>query len=193
MTKTKNAQRESRVRTHRHLHLLSIAAILMTCVSITATVLLAIKYQKVVDENTSLKTGYTTEKWQPKQEILTPNFGITLEGVDVDDKGVPDHLPLPEGYIFIAVDISVRNVTAEEKLFLPMDHTYIRDESGLRYDLTAAPNVETGIAGSVMSGDTARGQIGFMVPKGQKNLTFYFEPYGDGAGKTAAFDLSSLL
>ena len=165
----------------------------MTIVSISSTVYLAVKYQDVLDENNFLRVGYALQKWQPKQEIITPNFAITVEDVSIDDKGIPQHLPLPEGYVFVAVDLSVRNLTGDEQLFLPQDHTYVKDETGFRYDLTAAPNVVNSIAGAVMSGDKVRGQIGYMVPKDQKNLTFYFEPYGSGAGKTAAFDLSSLL
>ena len=165
----------------------------MTLVSLSATLYISAKYNKLANENASLKTGYSVQKWQPKQEVKTPNFAITVEGLVVDDKGIPEHLPLPEGYVFVAIDVTAQNLTAEEKLFLPQDHAYIKDERGMRYDVTAAPNVENGVAGAVLSGDKIRGQIGFMVPEGQKNLTFYFEPYGDGAGRTAAFDLSSLL
>lgn len=151
------------------------------------------KYNDVRDENKFLKTGHALQKWQPKQEVITPNFAITLEGVNIDEKGIPDHLLLPEGFVYIAVELSVRNLTGEEQLFLPQDHAYIKDQSGLRYDVTVAPNVEKGIAGPVIVGDKSRGQIGYMVPKGQKNLTFYFEPYGSGSGATVAFDLASLL
>ena len=189
MKKDSSSQNNS----HTKLQLFCIATILMTFVSIAATVVLALKYQSVSNENSQLKTGYALQKWQPKQEVITPVFGITVESISVDDKGVPPQLQLPEGYVFIVVDLTVRNLAADEKLFLPQDHLYIRDEAGLRYDLTAAPKVEKSVAGAVVAGDKIRGQVGYMVPKDQKNLTLYFEPYGDGAGKTAAFDLSSLL
>ncbi len=164
--------------------------LVLVLVSLLATVVLAVKYDRLQKDYNLLKNGNSTKIWQPNQEVLTNHFMLKVNKVLIDEVGVPEHLPAPEGTKFVTVDLSVKNMTDSDKLFIVHDHMYVRDESGYRYDSAVAPNVTVGIAGTIAAGDTAAGQVGFLVPKTTTDLKLYFEPYGEDTAQTVIIDIN---
>lgn len=151
------------------------------------------QYTGTYNELNMIKTGYTTKLWQPGEIVETPDFTITINSSDIDTVGIPQYLPAPEGMEFLTIDMTVANKTNQDQLFLPVNSTYLKDQDNNVYGLTATPNVEQGVAGTVPAGDSKTGQIGFMIPQNTQALRFYFEPYGDNGGNTIVIDLNSLL
>jgi hypothetical protein len=166
--------------------------ILVTAISLLLSVAVVFYFQKYNEANQELqtiKTGYELKSWAIGQEVETPDFKITVNSVKKDEVGIPKYLPTPEGFMFVTLDLNVTNKTSEDKLFLPVNNTYLRDNQGNKYSITASPQVEETIAGSIAVGDTAHGQIGYLVPTNVDSLKFYFEPYGENGGNTVAIDL----
>jgi hypothetical protein len=171
---------------------LKYSLILVSAISILLSIALVFYFQKYNDTNQELQTiksGYEFKSWSIGKEVETPDFNIIVNSVKKDAVGIPKYLPAPEGFMFVTVDINVSNKTSEDKLFLPVNNTYLRDEQGNKYSLTATPQAEETIAGSIAAGDSAHGQIGYLVPTSVEQLIFYFEPYGENGGNTVAIDL----
>lgn len=181
---------------HPHHNLITVAAIgavLLTLGSLIGALTISKRYNALKKENDSLKNGYSLRTWQPNELVATNQFQLTVNGVKTDRDGIEKYLPVPEGYKFLTIDLTVKNMTDAEKWFLPEDHMYLKDVSGQRYDLTATKDVQQSIAGPIVAGDTTKGQVGFLVPDNNSSYRLYFEPYGEDRAKVAVIDLSSLL
>jgi Domain of unknown function (DUF4352) len=151
------------------------------------TLLYQSKYTNALQELSDYKNGYSLSTNELGTTAETPDFNITLNSVTYDDKGLVGYIVPPEGMQFVAVDLSVKNKTSSDKMFLPIDSTYVKDQTNIKYFLTTAPNVQEGVAGTVAAGDTVKGQIGYLVPKATTKLNFYFIPYSQTPGKTINF------
>jgi hypothetical protein len=161
----------------------------MVLISLAVTIVFVKRYDKLEKDFNSYKTGYSIKLWSVNDEIVTPKFILKINGLSIDKTGIPQYLPAPEGMDYVSVDLNVKNRTANDEIFIVQDHVYLRDELGNRYNPTVAPNVEKGIAGSIAAGDTAKGQIGFLIPESSQDLKFYFVPYGIEPADTVVIDL----
>jgi hypothetical protein len=173
-----------------HALLFSIACVIL---AVSSTIFYYVKYKNITEELNEYKTGYALKTWAIGDEVDTPDYTISVKEINIDKIGIPKYLPAPEGKQFVAVDLTVKNRTSTEAVFLPINSSYLRDQDGIKYAVTTAPNVEEGIAGQIAPGDTARGMLGYLVPQDISELRFYFEPYGEQAGKTITIDLSDSL
>lgn len=170
-----------------------VLALIATCSSVTATIFYAKRYASLQKDYDTLKNGYKVRLFQPNETVMTDNFSLSVTEVKTDTEGIPDHLPVPEGYKFLTLTLSVKNMTASEQLFLPENHLYLRDANGMKYDITATKDVEQSVAGPIVSGDTIIGQVGFLVPNIATSCRMYFTPYGSDSADVAVIDISSLL
>ncbi|HMT18810.1 MAG TPA: DUF4352 domain-containing protein [Candidatus Saccharibacteria bacterium] len=178
---------------HKLLTIGTIVACLLAITSSAGALVISRNYERIKKENDLLRNGYALKTWQPNELISTDQFQLTVTGVKTDREGIEKYLPVPEGYKFLTVELTVKNMTDSEKWFLPEAHMYMKDASGQRYDLTATKDVQTSIAGPIAAGDTTKGQVGYMVPDNESTYRLYFEPYGEDHAKVAVIDLSSLL
>jgi hypothetical protein len=169
--------------------IISMSAIIVVILAIFTTLHFQNKFNKLSVEFEQYKIGYQTKIFSLGDSIDTAEFSLVVNSVDVDNDGIPGYLPAPEGMKYLAIDISLRNKTDSENIFLPLFETYLRDSEGTRYELTVAPNVESGVAGRIAAGDTVKGQVGFLVPETANNLRFYFEPFS-GVTDTVVVELN---
>ena len=171
---------------------LSYVLICVVLLSVAANLWLMYRYQGAQNEITSLRQGAELKTWSIGDVIETPEFSFTVHDVKVDTVGIPKYLPVPEGQKYVAVDVSLKNKTEDDNTFVPLNTAYLRDADNHKYDLSLAPTVEFTAAGRVASGDTIRGEIGYLVPAEAKELRFYVEPF---ANKSAmiVIDISSKL
>lgn len=160
------------------LYVLSASLMLITIVAVSVNAILWSKYVSTSAELTTLKTGVQKRIWQIGENIETAEFVFSVNEVNVNQQGLEKYLPAPEGMQFVTVDVSMRNKTAEEKVFIPLNTAYIRDSEGNKYELTVSPDVDSSAAGRIAAGDIIKGQIGFLVPESSMGLNFYLEPFG---------------
>ncbi|MCA9349127.1 DUF4352 domain-containing protein [Candidatus Saccharibacteria bacterium] len=168
----------------------AVAAVILTCLIAG----LALRQNhRLKGELYDIKLGYSMHSWLPGESVETEVYRLKLEDVTIDKEGIPVYLPAPSGYMFVTVDLSIDNKSQQDQLFLPLNYTYLKDQTGKKYALTTVPNITNSAAGKIAAGDTVRGQIGFMIPITSTDLHFYFEPYGQDNSSIINFDISSYL
>lgn len=171
----------------------TVVALLATTISTSFTLIYATKYRAIKNENDTLRNGYKKHVLQPHETLTSDHFSLKVEEIKTDKDGLPPYLLVPEGYKFITLTLSVKNMTANDQLFLPEEHLYLRDGSGMKYDLTATKDVQQPVAGTIVVGDTIKGQVGYLVPDAGNDYKVYFDPYGDDFASVGVIDISSLL
>ena len=175
---------------------LRITLLVISTTSLLLTVFLVFtvfRYQSVSSKLDQYESGYSMSTFSPGHEVHTDNFTLTVTGLALDHEGIPKHLPAGDGHMFATIDMTVRNKTTEDRLFIPVNSTYVRDQDGYKYSTTAAPSVTSSLAGQIAAGDTAAGQISYLIPEDTTVLKVYFEPYGDDSSKIVSIDISEYL
>jgi hypothetical protein len=137
----------------------------------------------------ALYAGYELVTYSPGDIVETPDFSLEVTGFDIDTEGIPQYLEVPDDQQYVAVDLTFRNKTSNDAILLPLNDVYLKDETGKKYLVTTAPNVESGVAGRVAAGDVISGQAGFLIPRSLDNVNFYFEPLG-GQDPVVVYNLS---
>ena len=168
-------------------------ALVATSISVAITCIYVSRYNSLKEENSVLRDGYKLRVMRPDETLTSDYYSLKVEKLVADKTGIPQYLPVPQGYKFITLTLSVKNMTASEQLFLPENHLYLRDDNGMKYDLTGTIDVTQPIAGAIASGDMIQGQVGYLVPDDGRSYKLYFDPYGDDKAGLGIIDLSTIL
>ncbi len=170
-------------------------AVLLLVYVIASSALIAyitVQNSNLTKDVQDLKKGAPLTTWSIGDTVDTADFTFTLHDVKTNTTGIQGYLPVPEDKKFIVVDVTLKNKTADEQTFIPLTTAYIRDSQGKKYELTTAPDIQFTAAGKVASGDTIRGEIGFLIPRSEKSAKFYIEPFA-ARSPMVVIDLSAKL
>ncbi|MEO5949686.1 MAG: DUF4352 domain-containing protein [Candidatus Saccharimonas sp.] len=75
---------------------------------------------------------------------------------------------------YVIVEVEVKNPTAQVFHFAPVVQTYLSDDKGNQYDMAPSELANPIAAGSIMPGETKRGQLSYNVPIDVSGLSFHF-------------------
>jgi Domain of unknown function (DUF4352) len=87
------------------------------------------------------------------------------------------------GNKFVVVDVTIKNVSSEERFCSSLLQFTLKDSTGQKYTETIISNV-TPPDGKLAAGDVIRGQIAYEVAASQHNFTFAFEADIVSSGQT---------
>ncbi len=106
-------------------------------------------------------------------------WAITIGGTRATDGGPIAATALPPGDTYLAVDITVKNVTTSAHDFAGYIDFTVTDATGQRYQTTYLPGPSV-VDGTIPPGTAKGGTIAFIVPAGQRAFTLtYADPvYG---------------
>jgi hypothetical protein len=109
------------------------------------------------------------------QPIAKGDFELTMNGVT--DPYVPsdDAYSAEEGYRWVLVDLSLKNIS-QEPLDYGADFFYIIDAGDFEYSSSSAAQDQEFDAGTIAPGETVRGQIAFDMPVEVAPTRLVFDP-----------------
>jgi hypothetical protein len=94
-----------------------------------------------------------------------------------------DFIKPKSGNIFVVVDATFKNVSAEEQDLSTLIQCTLKDSTGQKYDTTFITGA-TPPDGKLAAGDIVKGQIAYEVAASQHDFTFAFEADFISGGQT---------
>ena len=91
-------------------------------------------------------------------------------------KEIPSYFETKEDTMALCVNLTVKNISGSEKLFIPLEEIYIQDSEGNNYAIQAILTCDGGIGGPIQTGEVLQGDLGFMVPKNKKIEKLFYQP-----------------
>lgn len=102
-------------------------------------------------------------------EISVGNIeqAMTIPAVyEVDNDTVP-----------VCVDVSIRNTSGSEKLFIPLEEIKLQDtQSNNSYAIAGVLTCAPGVGGPMQTGEVLHGKLGFLLPKSHGKLQLLYNP-----------------
>lgn len=123
---------------------------------------------------------YPLQVWDQGDTVQSSNISFRINNVRADMQDVPGYWELPEGSKFLIFNITFINKTHSTYQLSPIKTMYIQDISNNRYPVTSAPSITQPFGGEVVSGQSATGEVGLIVPQNLNSLQFAFDPRTPG-------------
>lgn len=108
-------------------------------------------------------------------------FSVTVAKATFDNSIGPK-LHLPDSQKVLVLDVQVTNLSDEKLNYLPIIHTFLRNDQGDTYTFTPGLTENTMPAELIEPGQTLRGDLAFVVPAGYMPFWFYFDARFDNQG-----------
>lgn len=102
----------------------------------------------------------------------------SVRRVPADDFNTPD-----EGNIYIAVDMTVENTSAEAGAFSSLMQLTLKDAEGYSYDQEIFLDLQGIAEGEMAPGEKSRGEVGYQVPEAATGLMLNYDAELLGSGK----------
>ena len=107
-----------------------------------------------------------------KPPIVSTTFQITLYR-HWSNTGGNNYKAAP-GFVYQVVDAGVTQNSGQPKWLAPAIQSYLMDDSGQQYALSPIDTSHPFVSQSYKSGQEARGELGYEVPAGTKNLKWCY-------------------
>ena len=98
------------------------------------------------------------------------------------DNSIAPKLHLPDTERVLVLDVQVKNLSKQPLNYLPIIHTFLRDDQGNTYSFTPGLTSNVMQAKLITPGETLRGELAFIVPSEYLPLWFYFDAKFDDQG-----------
>ena len=108
-------------------------------------------------------------------------FSVTVVKATFDNSIGP-RLHLPNSQKVLVLDVQIVNLSDEKLNYLPIIHTFLRNDQGDTYTFTPGLTENTMPAELIEPGQTLRGDLAFVVPADYMPFWFYFDARFDNQG-----------
>ncbi len=127
-------------------------------------------------------TTVTNTHFAIGNQVLAGKWQVVVNSVQADQG--TQYSPPKAGYVYMVVDITLKNVATTEQDLSSLLQFTLRDGTGQKYnDAYGAASATASPGGKVEAGALIRGQLTYEVPQSVHQFTLAFEPDPFGQGQ----------
>lgn len=156
---------------------------LLTVMGMIIFVITAVLFVRRVARISSQNAASGIIKASVSQSTSNGVFEVTLEGVRTAE-AIPGYFEIPAEHDALCVALKIKNISGSEKKFIPVVEVTV--DGKISYPIEPVPTCG-GIGGPLQPGEELSGELGFIIPKSERDLSFTYRPV-DTALKTIVIE-----